>query len=140
MGTVETFDHTADVGLRIRAADLDDLFDTAAGALFDYMVANRGEIRQVVAESFDLHAESPTDLMIVWLNELIYRAETGHRLYRTFKVDVSESGTHVVATIRGEPIDPPRHVLDHEVKAATRHGAEVRRGDEGWIAEFILDI
>ena len=31
MGTIEVFDHTADVGLRIRGDDLADLFRTAAG-------------------------------------------------------------------------------------------------------------
>ena len=41
MGRSETFDHTADLGLRIHAADLADLFRTAALGLFDIIVANR---------------------------------------------------------------------------------------------------
>ena len=45
MGTIEVFDHTADVGLRIRGDDLDDLFRTAAEGLFDYVVANREAVR-----------------------------------------------------------------------------------------------
>ena len=35
MGHDQTFDHTADLGLRIHASDLSDLFQTAAEALFD---------------------------------------------------------------------------------------------------------
>ena len=32
-------------------------------------------------------------------------------------------------------------VLDHEVKAVTRHGLELGRGPDGrWVAEVILDI
>ena len=45
MGTVETFDHTADVGLTVSGADLSDLFQTAAEGVFDYIVANRDEVR-----------------------------------------------------------------------------------------------
>jgi SHS2 domain-containing protein len=36
----ETFEHTADLGLRIRAADLDTLFVEAAQALFGMSAAN----------------------------------------------------------------------------------------------------
>ena len=59
MGTIETFDHTADVGLRVRGADLDDLFRTAAEGLFDYVVANRAEVRTIDAEKFSLRGDSP---------------------------------------------------------------------------------
>ena len=38
------------------------------------------------------------------------------------------------------PIDLVRHVLDHEVKAATRHGLLVEPSEGGWLAEIILDI
>ena len=44
MGTVETFEHTADVGLRVTGSDLDDLFRTAAEGLFDYIVVNRDAV------------------------------------------------------------------------------------------------
>ena len=44
MGHMETFDHTADLGLRIRATDLGDLFQTAAEGLFDVIVANRDAV------------------------------------------------------------------------------------------------
>ena len=63
MGTIETFDHTADVGLRIRGDDLDDLFRTAAGGVFDYIVANRDEVRPAETEHLTLQADSPLDLL-----------------------------------------------------------------------------
>jgi SHS2 domain-containing protein len=39
-GMHETFEHTADLGLRIRAADLDTLFVEAAQALVGMSAAN----------------------------------------------------------------------------------------------------
>lgn len=142
MGTVETFDHTADVGLRVTGTDLDDLFRTAAEGVFDYIVVNREAVRAVERETVELQADAADDLLQTWLNELIYRCETKHRLYRTFDVRVAEDGRSVRAEIAGEPIDRDRHELDHEVKAVTRHGLDLRRdGDgDGWVAEMILDI
>jgi len=140
LGTIETFDHTADVGLRIRGGDLDDLFRTAAEGVFDYIVANRDEVHASESESVSLRAESAADLLLAWLGELIYRGETKHRLYTRFDVRVAPDGLSLVADVAGEPIDRARHVLDHEVKAVTHHAMTLGREGDGWVAEVILDI
>jgi SHS2 domain-containing protein len=140
LGTIETFDHTADVGLRVTGADLDDLFRTAAEGVFDYIVANRDAVRIATTEAVALRADTPADLLVAWLNELIFRCETRHLLYTRFDVRVAADGSSLEATIGGEPIDRDRHVLDHEVKAVTHHGMTLRREGREWIAELILDI
>ena len=140
MGTIEVFDHTADVGLRIKGDDPADLFRTAAEGLFDYVVANRDEVRVDRTEAVALQADSTADLLIGWLNELIFRCETRHVLFTRFEVNLSDDGLALEATIGGEPIDRDRHVLDHEVKAVTRHGVRLEREGTGWVAEVILDI
>lgn len=139
MGTFELFEHTADVGLRIRAADLDDLFRSAAEGLMATIVANLSEVLPTDSESVALEAETQVDLLAAWLNELIFRSETRHRLYSRFEVHVEASTLH--ATIQGEPMNPDRHKLDHEVKAATHHGLGLQQLANGqWLAEVILDI
>jgi SHS2 domain-containing protein len=144
LGTVETFDHTADVGLRVRGADLNDLFRTAAEGVFDYIVVNRAEVRAEEHESVSLDADSTEELLAAWLNELIFRCETRHRLYSHFDVHLSSNdsdvGLSLGAEIGGEPIDRDRHILDHEVKAITHHGLTLQRAGSGWLAELILDI
>jgi SHS2 domain-containing protein len=140
MGTIETFDHTADVGMRIRGDDLDDLFRTAAEGVIDYIVVNRDAVRVEALESITLDAESTLDLLVAWLNELIFRTETQRRLYSRFDVHVAADGLSLSAEIGGESIDTDRHVLDHEVKAVTQHGMSLTREGEGWLAELILDI
>jgi SHS2 domain-containing protein len=140
MGTIEVFDHTADVGLRIHGDDPADLFRTAAEALFDYVVANRGDVRVARTEVVTLSADSTAELLLAWLNELIFRCETGHILFTRFEIEISDDGLGLEATIGGEPIDRDRHVLDHEVKAVTHHGASLDREGDGWVAEVILDI
>ncbi len=140
MGRCETFDHTADLGLRIFAGDLVDLFQTAAMGLFDVIVANREEVRALETEQIALSADSTEELLAGWLGELIYLSESRHRLYNQFHVELDESGCRLTAAIGGEPIDRARHILDHEVKAVTRHGLSLRRDADGWVAEVIVDI
>jgi SHS2 domain-containing protein len=140
MGRAEVFEHTADLGLRIAATDLRDLFVTAAIALCDLIVVNRADVRLLSTEAVTLQADSPAELLIAWLNELIFRCETEHRLYSRFEVTLDDGGQRLEATIGGEPIDPARHILDHEVKAATHHGLTVTHENGQWLAEVILDI
>ena len=140
MGRVEVFDHTADLGLRIEADDLDDLFRTAAEGLFDVVTADRSSIEGRVEEPVEVVSDSPERLLVDWLNELIFRVETRHALYSRFDVSVAADGCSLSGVIAGEPIDPDRHVLDHEVKAATHHGLVLAREGRGWLAEVIVDI
>jgi SHS2 domain-containing protein len=140
MGTIEVFDHTADVGLRITADDFPDLFRTAAEGLFDYVVANRESVRVERTDRVSLRADSTEDLLLLWLNELIFRSETEHVLYTRFEVEFDDENRALEATIGGEAIDRARHILDHEVKAVTHHGASLEFAEDGWVAEVILDI
>ena len=140
MGRSLTFDHTADLGLRIYAADLDDLFRTAAEALFDVIVTNRAQINLLESIEIVLAADSTEALLLDWLNELIYRLETGHVVFGRFDVSVATDGQSLTARVLGEPLDPQRHGLDHEVKAATHHGLKIAHDQGEWVAELILDI
>src|SRR4051812_46731066 len=64
MGTIETFEHTADVGLRVLGGDLDDLFRTAAEGMFDYIVANRDAVRDLESESIALRGDESAELLV----------------------------------------------------------------------------
>ena len=134
----ELFEHTADLGLRVRAPDLNTLFREAAECLFSAVLDNLGEVRP--NHRVDL-AVSGTDrefLLFDWLKELLLRFETDRLLFAAFDVRVSETG--LTATARGEPFDPERHTLAHEVKAITYHELKVVEPPDGWLAEVIVDI
>lgn len=140
MGTIEMFDHTADVGLRVEADSLNDLFRTAAEGLFDYIVINRDEVRDQETLDVQLQSDSPTFLLLDWLRELLFLFETRHCLLSQFDVQVAPDGRSLQARVSGEPIDPDRHILDHEIKAVTDHEARLSESNGRWQAELILDI
>jgi SHS2 domain-containing protein len=134
----ETFDHTADLGLRIRAPNLDTLFAEAATALFSTIVEDLSTVRAEREVHVNLPADERDYLLFDWLKELLYRFDVEHLLFSRFEVRVSEEGLRGKAW--GEPLDRSRHELSHEVKAITYHELKVEQTDEGWLAEIIVDI
>ena len=134
----ETFDHTADVGLRIRAADLDTLFADAARAMFSVMAGDLGAVRPTKEVHIRLEADDLDALLRNWLGELLYTFHVRKLVFSDFTVAVCERG--VQGTARGEPMDAARHDLAIEIKAVTWHGLKVEHSSDGWLAEVIVDI
>jgi SHS2 domain-containing protein len=134
----EVFEHTADLGLRIRAADLETLFAEAGEALMAAVVENPAVIEPRQEVSFTVSGKDREYLLFDWLNALLYQVETEHLVFRSFRVVLTPQGLH--GTARGEPLDPDRHGLGHEVKAITYHGLTVQATPDGWLAEVIVDI
>ena len=134
----ETFDHTADMGLRIRAADLDTLFVEAAEALFGAVVEDLATVRPLQKIDVELDGEEIEFLLFDWLRELLYHFDAEHLLFGKFSVHVTDAG--LTASAWGEPLDRARHNLEHEVKAITYHGLRVEKVGDQWEAEVIVDI
>lgn len=134
----ETFEHTADLGLRVRAADLETLFAEAGRGLTSMIAANLDEVRPVKEIALSVPGTRPDELLFDWLTELLYLFETRHLLLTSFEVHLDEAGLR--ATARGEEADDSRHQLEHEVKAITYHGLKLEPADGGWLAEVIVDI
>jgi SHS2 domain-containing protein len=134
----ETFDHTADLGLRVRAAGLDELFAEAGRALFSVIVDDLDKVKPVRAVKVELTGDEREYLLFDWLKELLYFFDAEHLLLSRFEVKVTERG--LTGTAWGEPVDRDRHALAHEVKAITYHGLKVEPRSAEWIAEVIVDI
>jgi SHS2 domain-containing protein len=134
----EPFEHTADLGLRIRTADLDSLFAEAAQALFATIVDDLDSVQAKQQVDVRLPADELSYLLFDWLNELLYRWDTEHLLFTRFEVRLNEEG--LIGTAWGDPVDRDRHTLGHEVKAITYHGLKVEWTADGWLAEMIVDI
>jgi SHS2 domain-containing protein len=134
----EHFEHTADLGLRIRAADLNGLFAEAATALFAAIVDGIDTVRPDLPVEVCIEGTDLEYLLFDWLRELLYRFDAEHMVFSRF--DVSVDGAGLAATAWGEPLDRARHVLSHEVKAITYHGLSVSEEGSEWVAEVIVDI
>jgi SHS2 domain-containing protein len=135
----EVFEHTADLGLRIRAASPEALFAEAGVALFELVVENHASIQPTQAHTIELTNPQLDLLFFDWLNELLYLYDARHLLLSRFDVEIQ--GDALKGTVYGEPRDESKHQLDHEVKAITYHNLKVeQQADHSWLAEVIVDI
>jgi SHS2 domain-containing protein len=135
----ETFEHTADIGLRVRAASFAELLAEAGRGLFSLIVANLDQVRLVQELAVRLPAAGPPDLVLFdWLHELLFLYDTRRLVLAEFSVQCDAE--QLTARVRGELLDEHRHVLDHEVKAITYHGLRAEQQGGQWLGEVILDI
>ena len=134
----ETFDHTADIGLRVRASSLEELFADAARGLTSLLLENPEEVRPTIEDSIALPSSEIDYLLFDWLNELLFRFESLGLLFAEFTIRIDDQGLQ--ATMCGEHCDRSRHRMAHEVKAITYHGLSVEQTESGWQTELILDI
>lgn len=134
----ETFEHTADVGLRARGETLEDLFANAASGMFE-ILTELGNVDPTVGEEVRLEAFDLAELMVNWLNELLFRWESEQVLFTRFDVHEIKK-TALEATVWGKPYDPKRHEVFADIKAATYHNLSIEKQGEIWLAEIVLDI
>jgi len=134
----EFFEHTADLGFRVRAADLPALMTDAARALFAALVEDPATIRPRERRQVCVDADVHDELLHDWLAELLYLYDVDHLLLTQFDVTVADN--HLSATVHGEPFDGERHELAAEIKAITYHGLSVEQDAAGWTAEVIVDV
>jgi len=132
------FEHTADLGLRVRAADLETLFIEAARALFAAVVEDPAAVRPLQEIEVRLATDDRDYLLFDWLKSLLYHLDVEHLLFSRFEVKIDGNG--LTGAAWGEPLDRDRHELEHEVKAITYHGLRVEQTPDGWLAEVIVDI
>lgn len=134
----ELFDHTADLGLRVVADDLDGLFREAAEGFFAVVVETLPESAPQCTLEFRLEAERLDHLLVDWLNELLYVFDTRRLLLGSFEVSIE--GRCLTASAAAHPLAEAGGGALREVKAVTYHGLRVERAERGWLAEVILDI
>ncbi|GAB6167411.1 archease [Thermostilla marina] len=143
----ETFDHTADIGLRVAADTLKDLFAEATLGLYTLLCPDlesvRSEERRNIVLPFPAAAGEAcepdyAELLHDWLAEVLYVFDVERFLACRVHVSFHEGELHGV--LEGERFDADRHTLDLEIKAVTYHGLTVERTAEGWRAEIIFDL
>jgi SHS2 domain-containing protein len=134
----EVFEHTADLGLRVHAATLEDLCADAARGLGAVITGDLEQIRPSAEKRFHIAGTDPVWLLYDFISEVHAAFEIQRMLFCDFQVSRDADGLNAIA--HGEPYDPAVHTLAHEVKAITQHELDVRHDAAGWHATVIVDI
>jgi len=133
----EVIEHTADVGIAAYGSDLKEAFANAAYALFS-LIVDLKQVGDTLYREVEITAENQEDLLVAWLNELIYLFEVESILFKRFSVD-ELTETRLKSRCYGQAIDLLRHKIKLGVKAATYHMLKVEK-DNGSRVQVLFDI
>ncbi|CAB1084106.1 Archease [Olavius algarvensis Delta 1 endosymbiont] len=128
-------EHTADRALKIYGSDLTQLLCNAADGMNSLLAprfdtSNGQQIKPVALEAID--AES---LLVEWLSELAYWAESELLVFHRFDLH-SVSPTHIRATVYGRRASK----LECHIKAVTYHDLKIIETDAGLLATVVFDV
>ncbi len=128
-------DHTADALVEAFGETISARFANAAFALFDLMtdvstVETVGEVKVVIS------ADSEEQLLVDFLQELLFLHDTDNYVFKEFEVEVT--GLNLEAIARGEQFDPSRHPKRSVVKGVTYHNLVI--DNEGKTLTILFDV
>jgi SHS2 domain-containing protein len=134
----EIFEHTADIGVRIKGKDLKELFINAGLSLFQ--ISSRKQFtknKEHATIIVKLKAESIEELFINWLNELLSLSSAKGLIFHNIKIDHLEDNNLQAHCIGSDIVN---YKVNIEIKAATYHQLKININDKGCQTEVILDV
>ena len=131
----EEIEHTADRALRIFGCNLQELLLHAAGGLNRLMGAVDDIDPVPKKKSVEIEAVDAEGLLVEWLSELAYWAETEMLVFSKFDLQ-NVSPTHVKALIYGRQVTQ----MEKHIKAVTYHNLEIIKTETGLEATVVFDV
>jgi SHS2 domain-containing protein len=134
------FDHTADLGVEVTGATLEELYAGAAFAVFD-LLTDLSSVRAGKSREIDVAGENPADLLVNFLREVLY-AWNGEGFLMKSCFIRQATPKRLRAVLKGDQCDPARHRILKEIKAVTYHQCSVQETPEGagWVARVVFDV
>jgi SHS2 domain-containing protein len=137
MKKYEQLDISGDAGLRIWGENLEGLFTNAAEGMSE-LITDLSGIKETEGKEIVLRNGRNEDLLVKWLNELIFLFDAYGFVGKRF--DVSLKNDTLRANISGGIYDPAVNESRLLVKAATYHGLSLKKDNSHWEAVVIFDI
>lgn len=128
-------DHASEVQIRLEAPTFAELLEEAGRALAEVLGAPARSNELGPYLSVHLRAPDRSALLVEWLNELIFRAETERQVFTDFRIE-RVSDQELSASIRGPEVE----LHQTPVKAATMHGVAILEESGGLRATVVLDV
>jgi SHS2 domain-containing protein len=132
----EEVPHTADLEIKVWGQDLESLFESAAAGMFHLCgIEDLDQGISSVKQSITLEAMDYEGLLILFLEELLYRITEDYMFYQIDSL-VIDSEYSLKAKIAGTQI----HSYQRDIKAVTYHNLNILRTDQGYQVNIVFDI
>jgi SHS2 domain-containing protein len=135
MKEFEIIDHTADIGIVAYGKTKREVF------INEIIAGENRDLKENFYAKIKLEAKSLEDLLIAWLNELLYISEVKLVILNKFIIKELSNG-QIKAEVGGTKINHLSIRIKREVKAVTYHRLEIKKDEESglWSAQVIFDI
>jgi SHS2 domain-containing protein len=148
----EQIDISGDVGLRVFGESIEVLFENAAAGMYD-LITDISIIKETEEKEIVLSAENNDDLLVRWLNELVFLYDTYGFTGKQFTLNIVKNAppspspygktAHSIslnAVISGGTFNPDINESRLLIKAATYHNLSLVKFKSMWEATVIFDI
>lgn len=133
--TFEEVEHTADRAVRIYGSDLKTLFINAVHGMNSILVNDVSTVPMQVEKQIELEAIDAESLLVEWLSEFAYWAETKMLVFHKFDLHTA-TRTQIQATAGGgKALNLEKHI-----KAVTYHDLEIIEDPNGLSATVVFDV
>ena len=128
MKPFEMVNHTADISIKAYGKSIKELFKNAALGMFNILADLEGI---TTSTELEIKVEAPDreELLIEWLDELLYDFYTKHIIFFEFNI-VELTDNNLAAKVKGRFIGENKNRLKTEIKAATRHDLQIKMREQ----------
>ncbi len=138
MKKYELSDHTADLAVTVYGGTVKELFENAAFSLFDIIGGEIPDAESVIEKKIILQRESLEELLVEWLNSLLFYFDTEALLF--FRSDIKDIKSNFLrAEAFGNQI-PAGFSPKTVIKSVTYHNLYIEEEINLWKAGFVADI
>lgn len=136
MGHFTLLEHPSDVGMEVYGATREELFTTAARGMYSILLGDY-TTDNVVSHAVQLEGRDVSNLLLLWLNELLFLFETRRFVFSSSQFQ--ECGTTSLhATVSGEECEDCS--VNVGIKAVTYHHLTVEERNGEWYARVYFDV
>eukprot|EP00240_Pyramimonas_obovata_P012986 CAMPEP_0118926198 /NCGR_PEP_ID=MMETSP1169-20130426/3954_1 /TAXON_ID=36882 /ORGANISM="Pyramimonas obovata, Strain CCMP722" /LENGTH=228 /DNA_ID=CAMNT_0006867701 /DNA_START=453 /DNA_END=1139 /DNA_ORIENTATION=+ len=138
----EYLDHTADIQIHSWGKNIEEAFEGAALAMFNYMTPLDGvSIQEDLTRTYEVQAHDMQSLLFTFLDELLFVFSTEYFVCCDLKITKFDRENWMITAVgRGETFHRSTHEQGTEVKAITYSAMQINEKEERTDVLVIVDI
>jgi tRNA nucleotidyltransferase (CCA-adding enzyme) len=133
----EHFSHQSDIGIRSAADSLEGAFEDAAVGL-TAIVTDPSMIMPAQSVQIKIAGENEEDLFFKWMSKIIFEMDVRKMLFGRYEVKINNLKLSAVAY--GEKVNFEKHSPAVEPKAVTLNQLCVKKENDKWICQCVIDV
>ncbi|MGB9677479.1 MAG: archease [Candidatus Ratteibacteria bacterium] len=133
---IEIINHTADIGITVNGKTVEEIFINSLKGLYKIMGAKSNDKENNI--EINLEAEELENLLVKFLNEMIYYMETKKILGEIEEIKIKNENNmyNLFVKLKVKKIEK----IEKEIKATTYHNLKIEKMSDGYKTTIIFDL